>query len=186
MHNPLLHTKYSQRPPDNLSRHSIKHLCQVYKKPCSLLLAARYFSSAAWLQRLRLLCLCLGQSQTWNPRLTPTVWWGSPQSSPGLPWPALSALDCFSFSFSMHPPYPCRGRQWNSAPSQRVTCHRKRLQLQGHRSWESHVSPAAHIISTTVPDGPSALLVFIWEIAFLTISLVIGIGRPSIGSSSVR
>ena len=43
------------------------------------------------------------------------------------------------------------------------------------------MSPAAHIISTTMPDGPSALPAFICEIAFLTISVVIGMGRPSTG-----
>ena len=40
------------------------------------------------------------------------------------------------------------------------------------------MSPAAHIISTTMPDGPSALPAFIFEIAFLTISTVIGMGGP--------
>ena len=30
-HNPLLHTKFSQRPPDDFPRHSIKHLLQVYE-----------------------------------------------------------------------------------------------------------------------------------------------------------
>ena len=90
--------------------------------------------AAAWQQRLRLLCLCLGRSQTGNLRLTPTVWWGRPQSSPGLSWPALSAWDRGKYPFPMHPPFPCRGRQWNSAPSQRVPCHRKWLQLRGHRS----------------------------------------------------
>ena len=41
------------------------------------------------------------------------------------------------------------------------------------------MSPAARIISTTMPDGPGALPVFICEIAFLTISMVIGMGGPS-------
>ena len=40
--------------------------------------------AAAWQQILRLSCLCLGRSQTRNRRLTPTVWWGRPQSSPGF------------------------------------------------------------------------------------------------------
>ena len=43
------------------------------------------------------------------------------------------------------------------------------------------MSPAARIISTTMPDGPGALPAFICEIAFLTISTVIGMGRPSTG-----
>ena len=51
---------------------------------------------------------------------------------------------------------------------------------------EAPVLPAARIISTTMPDGPSALPTFIWEIAFLTISVVIGMGRPFIGGSSER
>ena len=38
------------------------------------------------------------------------------------------------------------------------------------------MSPAACIISTTMPDGPGALPAFICEIAFLTISMVIGMG----------
>ena len=72
--------------------------------------------TAAWQQRLHLLCLCLGQSKSGNRRLTPTVWWGRPQSSLGLSWPALSAWDGGSCPFLMHPPFPCRGRQKNSAP----------------------------------------------------------------------
>ena len=43
-HNPLLHTKFSQRPSDDLPRHSIKRLPQVYKCHVVPLLAARYFS----------------------------------------------------------------------------------------------------------------------------------------------
>ena len=35
----------------------------------------------------------------------------------------------------MRPLFPCRGRQWNSAPSQRVPCHHEWLQLRGHGSW---------------------------------------------------
>ena len=41
------------------------------------------------------------------------------------------------------------------------------------------VSPAALIISTTMPDGPAALPDFIFEMAFVTMSIVIGIGGPS-------
>ena len=41
------------------------------------------------------------------------------------------------------------------------------------------MSPAARIISTTMPDGPSALPTFICKIAFLTISMVTGwVGLP--------
>ena len=43
------------------------------------------------------------------------------------------------------------------------------------------MSPAARIISITMPDGPCALPAFIWLIAFLTISMVTGMGRPSTG-----
>ena len=51
------------------------------------------------------------------------------------------------------------------------------------RSWimEAPMSPAALIISTTMPDGPGALPAFICAIAFLTISMVIGMGGPSTG-----
>lgn len=38
------------------------------------------------------------------------------------------------------------------------------------------VSPAALIISATMPDGPAALLNFILETTFVTISMVIGMG----------
>ena len=134
--------------------------------------------AAAWQQRLCLLCLCLGQSQTRNRWLTPTVWRGHPQSSPGLPWPALPAWDGDSCPCPLHPPYPCRGRQWNTAPSWRVPCHLKWLQLQGHGSWRRPVAP---IISTTISDGLDALTAFIWEIAISTISVVIGMGGPSNG-----
>ena len=102
--------------------------------------------AAAWQQRLRLLCLCLGWSQTGNRRLTPTVWYGCPESSPGLSKPALSALDqvVLTFSFPVHPPYPCRGRQWNSAPSQRVPCHHEWLQLRGNGSWRHPVTGCSY------------------------------------------
>ena len=46
------------------------------------------------------------------------------------------------------------------------------------RIMEASVSPAAGIISTTMPDRPCALPAFICEIAFLTISMVIGMGGP--------
>ena len=46
---------------------------------------------------------------------------------------------------------------------------------------EAPMSPVAHIISTTMPDGPDALPTFICEIAFLTISMVIGMDGPSTG-----
>ena len=91
--------------------------------------------AAAWQQTLRLLCLGLGQSQTGNRQLTPAVWWGRPQSSQGLSWPALSTWDSGSYPFPVHPLNPCRGRQWNSAPSRRVPCHWEWLQLRDHRSW---------------------------------------------------
>ena len=46
---------------------------------------------------------------------------------------------------------------------------------------EVPISLAARIISITMPDGPGALPAFIFEIAFLTISMVVGMGRPSTG-----
>ena len=46
---------------------------------------------------------------------------------------------------------------------------------------EAPMSPAARIISATMPDGPRALPAFICEIAFLTIAMVIGMGGPSTG-----
>ena len=59
-------------------------------------------------------------------------------------------------------------------PSQMIAAARSRI-------MEAPMSPAARIITTTMPDGPGALLAFICEIAFLTISIVIGMGRPSTG-----
>ena len=44
---------------------------------------------------------------------------------------------------------------------------------------EAPMSPAAGIILTTMPDGPGTLPAFICVIAFLTISMVIGMSRPS-------
>ena len=41
------------------------------------------------------------------------------------------------------------------------------------------VSPAALIISTATSDGPAALPDFILDMAFFTISIVIGMGGPS-------
>ena len=48
------------------------------------------------------------------------------------------------------------------------------------------VSTAALFISTTTPDGPTALLNFILEMTFCTIRMVIGIGCPSSGGLSDR
>ena len=50
-HNPLLHIKFSQRPPDDLLRHSIKRLLQVYESHV-VLLAARYFSCSCLTTKL--------------------------------------------------------------------------------------------------------------------------------------
>ena len=151
------------------------------RKPCRVSWQLDTSLAAAWQQRLRLLCLCLGWSQTENCRLTQTVWWGRPQSSPGFSWPAVLAWDCGSCPFPMHAPFPCRGRQWNSAPSQRVPCHGEWLQLWGHGSWKR---PCHWLLASSpplLPDGPGALPTFICEIAFLTISIVIGMGRSSTG-----
>ena len=57
-------------------------------------------------------------------------------------------------------------------PSQMIAAVRSRI-------MEAPLSPTARIISTTMPDGPSALPAFICEIAFLTISVVIGMGGLS-------
>ena len=59
-------------------------------------------------------------------------------------------------------------------PSQMIAAARSRI-------IKVPMSPAARIISTTMPDGPGALPAFICEIAFLTISMVIGMGGPSTG-----
>ena len=56
-------------------------------------------------------------------------------------------------------------------PSQMIATVRSRI-------MEAPMSPAARIISTTMPDGPGALPAFICEIA---ISVVIGMGGSSTG-----
>ena len=59
-------------------------------------------------------------------------------------------------------------------PSQMIAAARSRI-------MEAPMSPAACIISTTMPDGSGALPAVICEIAFLTISMVIGMGGPCTG-----
>ena len=56
-------------------------------------------------------------------------------------------------------------------PSQMTATARSRI-------MEAPMSQAARI---TMTDGPGALPAFICEIAFLTISMVIGMGGPSTG-----
>ena len=101
LQNPHFHTKFSQHPPDDLPRHLIKRLLHVFKSHVESCWQPDTSLAAPWKQRMCLLCLCLGWSQPGNRRLTPTVWWGCPQSSPGLSWPALSAWDwglCWGFT----------------------------------------------------------------------------------------
>ena len=52
--------------------------------------------------------------------------------------------------------------------------------IAGHSAT---VSFAAVIISTTMPCGPAALPDFIFEVAFFTMPIVIGIGGPYNGNS---
>ena len=59
-------------------------------------------------------------------------------------------------------------------PSQMITAVRSRI-------MEALISPAAHIISITMPEEPVAFPTFICEVAFLTLSMVIGMGGPSTG-----
>ena len=122
-------TRWHSEAPDQTLSPGLRKLCRVSCKQLDTSIAP------AWQQTLRLLCLCLGWSQTENSRLTPTVWWGRPKFSPRISWPALSAWDRGSLPFPMHRSYLCWGRQWNSAPSQRVPCHREWLQLRSHGSW---------------------------------------------------
>ena len=64
-------------------------------------------------------------------------------------------------------------------PSRIIAVARSRIMV-------AHVSPAALIISTTMPEGPAALTDFIFEMAFFPMSIVIGIGGPSNGGSLDR
>ena len=77
--------------------------------------------AAAWQQRFRLLCLCLGI----------VSWHHSPlQDFHDL----LCQLETMVVApFQCIPPYP----QWNSTPSWRVPCHHKWLQLWG---WGARVT----------------------------------------------
>ena len=59
-------------------------------------------------------------------------------------------------------------------PSQMIVAARPRI-------MEAPMSPAACIISTTMPDGPGALPALTCETAFLTMSVMIGTGGPSTG-----
>ena len=59
-------------------------------------------------------------------------------------------------------------------PSRMIAAARSRI-------MEAPMFPTARIISTTMPDGPGALPAFICETAFLTISMVTGMGGPSTG-----
>ena len=59
-------------------------------------------------------------------------------------------------------------------PSRMIAAARSRI-------MEVPMSPAARIISSTMPDGPGALPAFICEMAFLTRSMMIGMGGPSTG-----
>ena len=62
----------------------------------------------------------------------------------------------------------------STLPSRMIAAEKSRI-------MEAPMSPVARIISTTMPDGSCALPAFICEIAFLTISMVIGMGGPSTG-----
>ena len=98
-------TKWSSWAPGQMPSPGLQKPCKV---SCWQL---DTFLAAAWKQRLHLLCLYLGQSQTGNHQLTPPVWQGRPQSSPGLSWPVLSTWDHSSYPFPMHPPYSCRDNE---------------------------------------------------------------------------
>ena len=103
------------------------------KAMLSLLLAARYFSCSCLTTKITSVVPLPGMKPNWELSID-TVWWDRPQSSPELSWPALSAWDSGSCPFPMNHPYPCRGRQWNYAPSRRIPCHREWLQLWDHGS----------------------------------------------------
>ena len=65
--------------------------------------------------------------------------------------------------FPMHPPFPCRGRQCNSSPSQRVPCHREWLQLRGHGSWRR---PCHRLLVSSPPlflMGPAFARLDLWD-----------------------
>ena len=181
-HNPLLHTKFSQRPPDDLLRHLIKPLLQVYEGHVESCWQLDTSLAAAWQQRLCLLCLCLGRSQTGNRRLTPTVWWAI--HNPLQDFHDLLEIAVFS-PFQSIPLTLIETDNENLPPSQRVPCHCKWLQLQSHRSWRG-MCHRLLISSPLYLMGPVLCLPSSERLAFLTISMVIGMGGPSTGGSSDR
>ena len=65
-HNPLLHTKFSQHPIEDLPRYSIICLHQVYKSHCSLLLAARYFSCSCLTTKIASVVPLPGTKPNWE------------------------------------------------------------------------------------------------------------------------
>ena len=116
----------------------------------------------------------------------PTIWWSHPQSSPGLSWPALSAWDCGSFPFQCISLTLVEADNETLLPVRGYLATWQMIAAARSRIMEAPVSPAAHTISTTVPDGPGAWPTFIWETACLTISMVIWMGGPSTDHSSDR
>ena len=65
-------------------------------------------------------------------------------------------------------------------------CPSRMIAAVRSRIIEAPVSHTACTVSIFMPDGPGALPVFIWEIAFLTILMVFGMGGPSTGGSSYK
>ena len=93
----------------------------------------------------------------------------------------------------MHPHYPCRDNETlhpvrgyfaiTNDCSCKVTDHRG-THVTGRSHHLQHYAWWASILPAFI--RPSAVPAFIWQIAFLTISLVIGMGGPSTGGSSDR
>ena len=109
--------------------------CRYTKAMYSLLLAARYFSCSCLTTKIASVVPLPGTKPNWESSIDTNCLMRRPQSSPGFSYHVLSAWDRSSCPFPVCPPFPCRGRQWNFAPSQRVPCHHEWLQLQGHGSW---------------------------------------------------
>ena len=120
--------------------------------------------AAAWQQRLCLLCLCHWESSTGQGQLL------------------RSQADRSSCPCPMHPTTLVEADNQTLLPVERYLAITNVIAAARSQIMEVPMSPAARIISTTMPDGPA----FIWEIAFLTISMVIGVRRPSNDGSSDR
>ena len=138
------------------------------RKPCSLLLAARYFSCSCLTTKIVSVVPLPGTKPNWETSID-TGW-----SDEAIHNPLLDFHDLLSqLETAVIAPFQCISLSLIE-PSWMIAAVRSQI-------MEAPMSPAASIISTTMPDGPSALPAFICEIAFLTISMGLPLVVDKIG-----